>query len=45
VETEKAKKKGFWGRVFGGGNDEKKDDNNKDKKPAATSGTNHSQPQ
>jgi penicillin-binding protein 1B len=34
-EAEKNKKKGFWGRLFGGSNDEKKDDN-KDKKPAAT---------
>ena len=30
------KKKGFWGRVFGGSNDDKKDDN-KDKKPTANS--------
>jgi len=33
-EAEK-KKKGFWGRLFGGSTDEKRDDN-KDKKPAAT---------
>ncbi|HSM86537.1 MAG TPA: PBP1A family penicillin-binding protein [Candidatus Limnocylindrales bacterium] len=31
-EEDKNKKKGFWGRLFGG---DKKDDNNKDKKPAA----------
>jgi penicillin-binding protein 1B len=35
AEPDKNKKKGFWGRLFGGSNDEKKDDN-KDKKPAAT---------
>ncbi len=42
-ETEKNKKKGFWGRLFGGSNDEKKDDN-KDKKPAATPAPSHDQP-
>jgi penicillin-binding protein 1B len=31
--SEPEKKKGFWGRIFGGGNDKK--DDNKDKKPAA----------
>jgi len=35
TDAEKAKKKGFWGRLFGGSNSDKKDDN-KDKKPAAT---------
>jgi penicillin-binding protein 1B len=35
TEAEKNKKRGFWGRLFGGSNSDKKDDN-KDKKPAAT---------
>src|SRR5262249_40712597 len=36
VETEKTKKKGFWGRLFGGSKEAEKGDN-KEKKPAANS--------
>src|SRR5262249_18786265 len=32
TEADKNKKRGFWGRLFGGSNSDKKDDN-KDKKP------------
>jgi penicillin-binding protein 1B len=42
--AEKDKKRGFWGRVFGGSKGDNKGDNNKDKRPAANS-PNNNQPQ
>jgi len=35
ADQEKGKKKGFWGRIFGGSKDDDKSDN-KETKPAAT---------
>jgi penicillin-binding protein 1B len=40
ADTEKTKKKGFWGRLFGGSKDDQKGDN-KEKKPAANNPDNH----
>jgi penicillin-binding protein 1B len=40
VDADKGKKKGFWGRVFGGAKDDNKGDN-KDRKPAANSPNNN----
>jgi hypothetical protein len=44
AQDQDKKKKGFWGKIFGGGKDDNKDDN-KQIKPAATPSPGKDRPQ